>query len=129
MKHPEYPAKERYLNEYFIWANFNFTPVKLPDTSMNYLGEILLSFCELESSDFGAFLKRSFERRPVIFGEGAFDSNGRFTSRNSEEMSEDEVLNYYEKAQYELMYGKKNLLKESRFLYSYEEKRKINQVN
>lgn len=127
--HPEYPEKERYLNEYFIWANFSFTPVKLPDISINYLGEVLLSFCGMESSDFGKFLERSFESWPVIFGEGAFDKDGKFVSRDSVEINENEILKSYRKAQYALIYGEKEDISENGFVYGYEEKRKINQIN
>lgn len=68
-----------YITPYIIWTNYDSDFEQVPDTSVNYLGRMVLQYAGLEMSQYDKFLLEQREEIPVVGKFGIYDRNGQYT--------------------------------------------------
>ena len=91
--------QRRYKTPFIIWANYDIEEDYVEDISSNYLSTLLLKTAGLPLSDYDKYLDELYEKLPIIDSVGYKDADGNYYSYN-EESEYDELLDDYEKVQY-----------------------------
>lgn len=72
---------EQYMNKYktpfLIWANYDLPDDEIPVTSLNFLGQYLLSYSGIDNSLYEDFLADFQQTLPAITFVGYIDQNGK----------------------------------------------------
>ncbi len=107
-------VQQRHITPFFIWANYDIEEQYIEKISSNYLSCLLLNVAGLKLTDYDKYLVNLYETLPVIDSIGYVDNDNNYY-RLGEETQYTELLNQYEKIQYNLIFDKKN--KQAKYFY------------
>lgn len=108
----------KYMTEYYIWANFNFEPGRAEDISVNYLQGELLEFAGLEAPAFINFQQETLRKKwPVIVKSGCRRGDGAWFEFGVPELWEDEDIKKYYAMQYNLISDIRKMRTDIFYLY------------
>ncbi len=110
----------RYMTPFVIWANYDIPEADVEKMSANYLSTLLLQTAGLELTDYNKFLAALYQELPVINTVGHVDSENNYYSLG-EESEHDDLLNVYERIQYNNLFDHTNKQNSLFYLNGYEE--------
>lgn len=97
----------RHVTPFLIWANFDIKEKQIERLSSNYLSSLLLQTAGVELTEYNKYLLKLSELLPVIDTTGYIDHNGVYY-RWSDHSEYDEILNEYERIQYNNIFDTSN---------------------
>lgn len=68
---------DKYKTPFLIWANYDLPDDEIPTTSLNFLGQYLLSYAGIENSLYENYLQNFQEVLPAMTFVGYIDQNGK----------------------------------------------------
>ena len=68
---------DKYKTPFLIWANYDLPDDEIPTTSLNFLGQYLLSYAGIENSLYENYLQNFQEVLPAMTFVGYIDRNGK----------------------------------------------------
>lgn len=101
----------RYEVPYLIWANYELPDEPLPPSSLNFLGQLLLKYSGLETTDYGRFLWGVQQQIPALTFVGYTDPEGNAYS-HLENTEWTELIQKYQAFQYNNLFGESRRLLE-----------------
>ena len=110
----------RYMTPFVIWANYDIPEATVEKMSANYLSTLVLQVAGLELTDYNKFLAALYQELPVINSVGYIDSEDNYYSLG-EESEHTELLNIYNKIQYNNMFDMDNKQNYLFYLNGFEE--------
>lgn len=97
----------RHVTPFFIWANYDIEEKYIDKLSANYLSSYMLEVTGLKQTEYNKYLLKLSETLPVIDTVGYIDSNNNYY-RWSDKTEYREILNEYEKIQYNNIFDSEN---------------------
>lgn len=110
----------RYTTPFVIWANYDIPEAEVEKMSANYLSTLLLQVAGLELTDYNKFLAAMYQELPVINTVGYIDSEDNYYGFG-EESEHTELLNIYNRIQYNNMFDMDNKTNSLFYLNGYED--------
>ena len=99
---------EKYMGKFrvpfVLWANYDLPDEKLGDTSLNFLGQYLLRYAGLPTSQYGSFLWETSRWIPALTFVGYTDRAGQAYS-HLETNGYTDLIRRYEAVQYNNLFG------------------------
>lgn len=96
--------QRRYTTPFFLWANYDIEEQDGITTSINYLSHLLLETAELQTTDYGTYLKTISEEWPAINANGVMDADGVWHSLYEELTAYNSELLSYRMLQYNRLF-------------------------
>ena len=93
----EQEKNTRFVTPYVIWTNYPSAFAEVPETSVNYLGSMVLEYAGAQMPLYNRFLLEKQKEIPVIGLLGIYDAEGNFTPHKdvAEELLQDyKILQY-----------------------------------
>lgn len=110
----------RYMTPFVIWANYDIPEATVEKMSSNYLSTLLLQVAGLELTDYNKFLAALYQELPVTNMVGYIDSEDNYYTLG-EESKYSELINIYNRIQYNNMFDMENKQNYLFYLNGYEE--------
>lgn len=108
----------RYVTPFYIWANFDIEEKYIDKLSANYLSSYVLDVAGVKLTDFNKYLIKLSETLPVIDTVGYIDCYDNYYKWSSKSDYSD-ILNEYEKIQYNNIFDTQNKNNDIFFLEGY----------
>ena len=97
----------RYIVPFMVWTNYDIEEQQVELTSLNFLSNYLLEAAGLPLSPYNSFLSDVQELVPAINAHGYYSlSEGRFKLVDEAEGAEKEILQEYERLQYNALFDR-----------------------
>lgn len=97
----------RHITPFYIWANYDIEEKTIDKLSANYLSSYLLDIAGVKTTKYNKYLLKLSETLPVIDTVGYIDANNQYY-KWSDKSEYTQMLNEYEKIQYNNMFDAKN---------------------
>ena len=97
---------KKYMTPYLIWANYPLDTSVSKNMSINYLSTMTLQAANIQLPKYNQFLNNLYSKYPVISAIGVIDTQGNYMTLDS--LKEDEMINLYERLQYNNMFDIKH---------------------
>ena len=97
----------RHITPFYIWANYDIEEKSIDKLSANYLSSYLLDIAGVKTTKYNKYLLKLSETLPVIDTVGYIDANNQYY-KWSDKNEYTQMLNEYEKIQYNNMFDAKN---------------------
>lgn len=110
--------QSRHVTPFFIWANFDIEEKYIDKLSANYLSSYVLDVAGVKLTDFNKYLLKLSETLPVIDTVGYIDCYDNYYKWSSKSDYSD-ILNEYEKIQYNNIFDTQNKNNDIFFLEGY----------
>lgn len=68
---------DKYKTPLLIWANYDLPDDQIPTSSLNFLGQYLLSYAGIEASTYENYLTDFQQKLPAMTFVGYVDANGK----------------------------------------------------
>ena len=94
----------KYKTPFLIWANYDLPDDEIPTTSLNFLGQYLLSYAGIENSLYENYLQNFQEVLPAMTFVGYIDQNGKAYS-HLEENEYTALIEDYRTLAYDNLFG------------------------
>ena len=94
----------RYQTPFLIWANYPLPQTELPVSSLNFLGQHLLSLSGIRNSVYGDYLSGFEQQLPVFTFVGYMDADGKAYS-HLESNRYDPMIEDYRAFAYNNLFG------------------------
>lgn len=111
-------AQNKYCTPFVIWANYDIEEQNIDKLSVNYLSSLVMDIANVEMPAYNKYLLELLKELPVINVAGYCDSEGNYYSWEDESPYED-LLNNYEKIQYNNLFDQENVDKEVFYINGY----------
>lgn len=98
---------QKFKTPFLFWANYELPDTSIPTTSLNFLGQYLLSFSGIENSLYGDFLTNLQAKLPALTFVGYIDQNGKAYS-HLETNEYNALIEDYRTFAYDNLFGKQN---------------------
>lgn len=95
---------DKYKTPFLIWANYDLPDDEIPTTSLNFLGQYLLSYAGIENSVYGDYLENFQEVLPAMTFVGYIDRDGKAYS-HLEQNGYTEMIEDYRAFAYDNLFG------------------------
>lgn len=99
-------TQKKYMTPYLIWANYPLDTSINKNMSINYLSTMTLQAANIQLPKYNQFLNNLYSKYPVISAIGVIDTQGNYMTLDS--LKEDEMINLYERLQYNNMFDIKH---------------------
>ena len=99
-------TQKKYMTPYLIWANYPLDTSVSKNMSINYLSTMTLQAANIQLPKYNQFLNNLYLKYPVISAIGVIDTQGNYMTLDS--LKEDEMINLYERLQYNNMFDIKH---------------------
>ena len=110
--------QKRYVTPFFIWANYDIEEKQIERLSSNYLYSLVLDTAGVKLTEYNKYLLKLSETLPVINTVGYIDNTGTHY-RWSDSSPYAELLNQYEKIQYNNIFDRTNIDMDTFYLPGY----------
>lgn len=111
--------QQRYMTPFIIWANYDIPEATVEKMSANYLSTLLLQTAGLELTAYNKFLSVMYQELPVVNSVGYIDNEDNYyASGDTSEHSE--LLNAYNRIQYNNMFDMENKQNQLFYLHGFE---------
>jgi len=110
--------QSRYCTPFYIWANYDIEERYIEALSANYLSALVLDIANVNKTTYNKYLLKLSETLPVIDFAGYIDNAGNYYTWEDESPYED-LLNNYEKIQYNNLFDQENVDKEVFYINGY----------
>ena len=102
-------SPEKYITNFFIWANYDIEESEDEMISVNFLPELLFETIGIEPAGYGDFLTDLYKEYPVVSAAAVYDIDGNM--HNYLEMTKDGMMYDYACLQYNYIYDSLNRIK------------------
>lgn len=99
--------QSRHITPFIIWANYDIEEKQIDKLSSNYLSSLLLKTAGVKLTEYNKYLLKLSEQLPVIDTVGYIDASGNYY-KWSDSSSYADILDEYEKIQYNNIFDIKN---------------------
>ncbi len=110
--------QKRHMTQFYIWANYDIEEQNIEALSSNYLSSLLLKTAGVELTDYNEHLLKLSKTLPVIDTVGYMDKDGNHY-KWSDVSPYTELINIYERIQYNCIFDIENIQTDSFFLKDY----------
>ncbi len=100
--------QSRYCTPFYIWANYDIEEKTVERLSSNYLSSLVLETAGVKLTNYNKYLLNLAKTLPVIDNAGYIDSNGTYY-KWSDASPYSEILDEYEKIQYNNIFDRENI--------------------
>jgi hypothetical protein len=113
--------QRRHVTPFYIWANYDIPEQKIDKLSANYLSSLVLKTADVELTEYNKYLLNLSKTLPVIDTVGYIDHEGNHY-KWSDVSEYTEMINEYERIQYNCIFDTENLKTDTFFLEGYTHK-------
>lgn len=99
--------QSRHITPFVIWANYDIEEKQIDKLSANYLSSLLMKTARVKLTEYNKYLLKLSEQLPVIDTVGYIDASGNYY-KWSDSSSYADILDEYEKIQYNNIFDIKN---------------------
>ncbi len=110
--------QQRYCTPFYIWANYDIEEKYVDKLSANYLSSLVLKTAGVELTEYNKYLLNLAKTLPVIDNAGYIDSEGNYY-KWSDSSPYTELLNEYEKVQYNNIFDRENVNRDVFYISGY----------
>ncbi len=110
--------QRRHMTPFYIWANYDIEEEEIERMSVNYLSSLVLKTANVQLTEYNRYLLELRETLPVINTVGYIDNEGNHY-KWSDVSPYTELLNEYERIQYNCIFDTENLKKDNFYLKDY----------
>ncbi len=110
--------QKRHITPFYIWANYDIEEQNIESLSSNYLSSLLLKTAGVKLTDYNEHLLNLSKTLPVINTVGYMDKDGNYY-KWSDVSPYTELLNNYERIQYNCIFDTENLESNTFYLKGY----------
>ncbi len=114
---PEQDQK-RYCTPFYIWANYDIEEQYIDKLSSNYLSTLVLKTAGVELTEYNKYLLALSKVLPVIDNAGYIDNEGNYY-KWSDSSPHTELLNEYEKIQYNNIFDREHVNRDIFYIPGY----------
>lgn len=107
--------QSRYVTPFIIWANYEIDEKQIDKLSVNYLSSLVLQTAGVKLTGYNKYLLKLAETLPVIDTVGYIDNQNNYYSWNESSIY-DEILDEYEKIQYNNIFDQENVNKDTFYI-------------
>lgn len=100
--------QQRHCTPFYIWANYDIEEKTIDKMSSNYLSSYVLKTAGVKLTEYNKYLLKLYETLPVIDTVGYIDNQGTYY-KWSDTSPYNEVLDGYEKIQYNNIFDQQNV--------------------
>lgn len=110
--------QSRHVTPFYIWANYDIEEKEIEKLSANYLSSLVLDTAGVKLTEYNKYLLELSETLPVINTVGYIDKDGNYY-KWSDVSPYTELLNEYEKLQYNCIFDSENFNQNTFYLKGY----------
>ena len=110
--------QRRHVTPFCIWANYDIEEQQIERLSANYLSSLVLKTAGVQMTEYNKYLLKLADKLPVIDTVGYIDATGNHY-RWSDRTEYSDLLNEYERIQYNNIFDSKNTKTEMFYLNGY----------
>ncbi|MBR7071685.1 MAG: LTA synthase family protein [Clostridia bacterium] len=110
--------QRRHVTPFYIWANYDIEEQQIERLSVNYLATKVLEVANVQMTEYNKYLLKLSEKLPVIDTVGYIDADGT-NYRWSDRSDYTDLLDEYERIQYNNIFDSKNTHNQTFYLNGY----------